>query len=337
MAIYHVTTKPISRSTGRSATASAAYRAGVEIADERTGLKHDYSKREGVIWSLAFDKETNSIDRNKLWNAAEKSENRKDGRTAREWILAIPHELVPIEKSDQKKIANNEGIKAVVTFAKLLAERYDVAVDVAIHSPDKAGDNRNWHAHIMTTTRKFKLNEDGFTLGNKADIELSNTKRKEMGLASSGFEIKDLRKAWAGIANQFLEQHGSNERIDHRSLKDQGIERQPTIKMGWQASAIERRGNVSDRGDINRGIHAYNEQLKALDLEIYMLKGRQQAQQKRQALLKLSTEQFTAEDNLTIIDRYAQWKAQREQRVLKQADSIELNIEKSVTEPGSGL
>ena len=52
MAIYHATTKPISRSSGRSATASAAYRAGVEIKDERTGLTHDYSKRGGVLLPL---------------------------------------------------------------------------------------------------------------------------------------------------------------------------------------------------------------------------------------------------------------------------------------------
>jgi len=337
MAIYHATTKPISRSSGRSATASAAYRAGVEIADERTGLKHDYSKRKGVMWSLAFDKNENIIDRSKLWNTAEKAENRKDGRTAREWVLAIPYELVPSEESYQKEIARNEGIKAVVAFAKLLAERYDVAVDVAIHSPDKDGDNRNWHAHIMTTTRKFESNDHGFILGDKADIELSNTKRKERGLAPSSFEIKDLRKEWACIANQFLKQHGSNERIDHRSLKDQGIERQPTIKMGWQASAMERRGKVSDRGDINRGIKSYNEQLKDLDLEIYMLEGRRQAQHKRQALLKFSKGQFETEDNAAIIGRYAQWKVQREQRTSEQVDSTELNIEKPTTELGSGL
>lgn len=334
MAIYHATTKPISRSSGRSATASAAYRAGVEILDERTGLKHDYSQRNGVVLSLAFDKNENILDRSKLWNKAEKAENRRDGRTAREWILAIPHELVPIKESDQKNIGRNEGAKAVFAFAKLLAERYDVAVDVAIHSPDKAGDNRNWHAHILTTTRKFELNEQGFILGSKADIELSNTKRKERGLASSSFEIKDLRKEWAYIANQFLKQYGSNERIDHRSLKDQGIERQPTIKLGWQASAMERRGKVSERGDINRRIKSYNEQLKALDLEIYILEGRRQAQQKRQALLEINAGQPTTEDNSTIIGRYAQWKEQKEQGEFKKTDLKELNIEKLATEPG---
>lgn len=335
MAIYHATTKPVSRSTGRSSTASAAYRAGVEITDERTGLKHDYSKRKGVVWSLAFDKKLNDIDRTKLWNTAEKAENRKDSRTAREWILAIPYELIPISTSDQKEIAINQGTQAVVAFAKLLAERYDVAVDVAIHSPDTAGDNRNWHAHIMTTTRKFMLNKQGFKLCDKADIELSNTKRKDRGLCPTSFEIKNLREEWACIANQFLERNGFDQRIDHRSFKDQGIKLQPTIKMGWQASVMERRGKFTDRGDTNRAIKADNERLKSLDLEIYMLKGRQQAKQKRQAFL--NQKQAKTGGEVTIMDRYAQWKVQKEQEALKQVDHTVFNIEKTTAELGPDL
>ena len=101
MAIFHATTKPISRSSGRSATASAAYRAGCKIDDDRTGLKHDYSRKSGVLIAVAFDKNNMELDRSELWNLAEKAENRKDSRTAREWILAIPNELVP-QRSDMR-------------------------------------------------------------------------------------------------------------------------------------------------------------------------------------------------------------------------------------------
>ena len=48
MAIYHLSVKTVSRSAGRSATAAAAYRAGVEITDERTGEIHDYTRKGGV-------------------------------------------------------------------------------------------------------------------------------------------------------------------------------------------------------------------------------------------------------------------------------------------------
>ena len=272
MAIYYATTKPISRSSGRSATASAAYRAGVAITDERTGLKHDYSKRGGVEMAYAFDKTMKTVDREELWNKAELAENRKDGRTAREWVLAIPHELVPEDKKKRKDIKKNEGARVALRFAKTLAERYNVGVDVAIHSPDKEGDNRNWHAHIMTTTRELERTEDGIELGDKASIELSNAKRKELGLGSTSAEIKALRQEWEIIVNTQLEKLGIEERIDHRTLKEQGIERQPTIKMGWQASAMERRGVTTDKGDLNREITADNEQLHDLKLEITILK-----------------------------------------------------------------
>lgn len=272
MAIYYATTKPISRSSGRSATASAAYRAGTEITDERTGLKHDYSKRDGVEMAYAFDKSMKKIDREELWNKAELAENRKDGRTAREWVLAIPHELVPKDKKKRKDLKQNEGARVAVRFAKVLAERYNVGVDVAIHSPDKVGDNRNWHAHIMTTTRELERTADGIKLGDKTSIELSNAKRKELGLGSTSAEIKELRQEWETIVNTQLEKLGIEERIDHRSLKEQGVDRQPTIKMGWQASAMERRGITTDKGDLNREIKADNEQLHDLKLEITILK-----------------------------------------------------------------
>lgn len=291
MAIYHATTKPISRSSGRSATASAAYRAGVEIKDERTGLTHDYSKRGGVLLATVFDKDNNEIDRNELWNLAEQAEKRKDARTAREWIVAIPSELMPeypeqlSEEASQitelltdyqlrKEFAEHNakdfsGTQTALDFGKMLSKKYGVAVDVAIHAPDEEGSNKNYHAHIMTTTREVSLSADGqVEFGDKATIELSNTKRKTLGLDATSIEIKELRAEWANIANQALERKGFNERIDHRSYAERGIEQLPTQKLGWKASAMERRGLETDRGDINRAINAGNLRIKGLALEI---------------------------------------------------------------------
>lgn len=303
MAIYHATTKPISRSSGRSATASAAYRAGAEITDERTGLTHDYSKRDGVVMTYTFtvkaDGKPEHLDRSELWNKAEIAENRKDARTAREWIVAIPNELIPDDLADQKELKSNDGAKAVVAFAKELSKRYGVAVDLAIHSPDKEGDNRNWHAHIMTTTREASLSAEGnIELGDKATIELSNTKRKALGLGSTSGEIKELRELWATAANKYLEHQGHDERIDHRSHAERGIEQQPTVKLGWKASAMERRGLETNRGDINRAVNADNLKIKGLALEIRIdtnkMEERKQALEFQQGMDALRAKQQAA-------------------------------------------
>jgi hypothetical protein len=92
MAIYHCTTKTVNRSSGRTAVASIAYRAGEKL-DERTGLTHDFTRKEGVAYTEIISNLDTQIDRAELWNLAEKTENRKDARTAREWVIALPDEL----------------------------------------------------------------------------------------------------------------------------------------------------------------------------------------------------------------------------------------------------
>lgn len=264
MAIFHATTKPISRSSGRSATASAAYRAGCEIIDNRTGLKYDYSKKSGVLIAVAFDKNDMQIDRSELWNLAEKAEKRKDGRTAREWILALPHELIPDDELFLNDINKNRAAWVAFKFAQELAKRYSVAVDVAIHEPAKDGDNRNYHAHIMTTTRELKNENGQMSLGEKSTIELSNEKRKEKKLDSTISEIKELRGLWANIVNNALDLYGCHERIDHRSHKDREIELQPTRKIGWRASAMQRRGIETERFAFNEKIIDDNKKISEL-------------------------------------------------------------------------
>lgn len=268
MAIYHLSTKPISRSSGRSATASSAYRAGAKITDERTGLIHDYTKRNGVVMALAFDKYLNALDRNELWNKAELAEKRKDARTAREYVIAIPAELIPENENDQKNPNTNDGAFLAIEFAQKLAERYNVGVDVAIHAPDKEGDNRNWHAHIMTTTRQLSQGDDGIELGDKSLIELSNKKLGTLNAPKTQQQVKDIRELWAELANNALAENGHEERIDHRSHAERGLAQQPTIKLGWKASAMERQGMSTDRGDLLRTIKQHNQSLADLELEI---------------------------------------------------------------------
>ena len=82
MAIYHCSTKPLARSSGRSAVAAAAYRSGDCLIDARQGLEHDYTRCSGVLHTeLVLPEGAGEWSRAELWNAAEKAEKRKDART----------------------------------------------------------------------------------------------------------------------------------------------------------------------------------------------------------------------------------------------------------------
>jgi len=267
IAIFHASTKPISRSAGRSSVAAAAYRSGSELVDQRTGLVHDYTRRHGVVSTEIILADGSSAERNALWNAAEVAENRKDARTGREWIVALPAEL---DEAQRQELAIGFGIE--------LATRYGVAVDLAIHLPDREGDNRNHHAHVLTTTREVSRDAGGqLVLGEKSSIELSDTKRRALGLGSGADEVKAIRQLWERMANGALEQAGSTARIDSRSLKAQGQDREATTHLGPVASDMERRHKASDRGDSNRQVAANNRERENLTAQIFDLSAHRMA------------------------------------------------------------
>lgn len=222
MAIYHLSVKAISRSAGRSATAAAAYRAGAKIADERTGEIHDYTRKGGVESTeivLPDNAPAWANDRAKLWNAAELAETRKNSCVAREFEVALPHEL-PAE--ERRKLA--------VDFAREMANREGCAVDVAIHKPSNEHDNLNHHAHILRTTRKVEA--EG--LGEKLDTEKAGRARAA--------DLEAVRARWADMTNEALQRNGIAARVDHRSLAAQGIEREPTQHRGVAIDGMQRRG-----------------------------------------------------------------------------------------------
>lgn len=256
MAIYHLSVKSVSRSEGRSVVAAAAYRAGQELRDERQGLTHDYTRKQGVEASFILRPPgaTWIKDRNTLWNAAEAAEKRKDAKTGREYELALPVELdAPARR------------KLVRDFAAEVVRRYGVAADVAIHAPGREGDNRNYHAHILTTTRQ--AGPEGLEAKTRI-LDVSRT---------ASPEIEHLRAVWAQQVNDALEQHQIAQRVDHRSFKRQGKDQEPTVHMGVSATALERKatceadreGSVTERGQQNAAIHERNRMLevarKAMD------------------------------------------------------------------------
>ncbi|MGO8572342.1 MobQ family relaxase, partial [Rhizobium ruizarguesonis] len=189
MAIYHFSMKPIARSGGRSAVASVAYRAAERLTNERDGLTHDFSNRTGVehaeIVLPARSSAYWAMKRSALWNAAERAEKRSDARIAREFEIALPHEL-----SAEQRLALTRA------FAADLANRYGAAVDFAIHRPGEGSDIRNSHAHLMMTTREVR--ETG--LGDKTLLERENRWLLANHLPPSQLQLKDLRQAWEHLA-----------------------------------------------------------------------------------------------------------------------------------------
>ncbi len=241
MAIYHLSVKPVSRGVGRSSTAASAYRAAVRVADERTGETFDYTRKRGVehaeivLPSATAADAAWARDRQQLWNAAERAEQRKDARVAREYEVALPYELNAAQR-----------LELVRAFAHELADRHGCAVDLAVHAPHRAGDTRNHHAHLLTTTRAVAT--AGLTT--KTDIELKDADRAKKGLGPARTEVTAIRSRWAELVNEHLAEHGHTARIDHRSLDAQGIDREPTSHKGPAVTAIERRGeqaHVSER------------------------------------------------------------------------------------------
>lgn len=274
MTMVHITTTPISRKEGRSAVACAAYRAGVTLEDNRYEKTHDYSKKRGVmsadiILPSTLKTQGFTVSRSELWNKAEKAENRKDARVAREWLINLPYEL---NEDDRKAVAHE--------FAQALADKYNIIADVCIHQPvlkepydpkkppsfnrlredEQNPDPRNYHAHIMVTTREAKIDDEGglsFDPKLKIPLEWSNAKRKAKKLQPSRDEIKEIRQLWVDIANKKLSEHDLG-LMDARSFKDQGLDRLPTIKMGVDATNMERKGINTYKGNINRAISVIN-------------------------------------------------------------------------------
>ena len=273
MSIYHCSIKNISRSSGRSAVACAAYRSGEELEDVETGITHDYRKKTGIAFAEIFlckNAPERFQNREELWNEVEKIEKAADARLAREIEVAIPREL-----------SLEEMKNLVAGYAKMLTEE-GMCVDAAIHL--KVG---NPHAHLMCTTRKIKA--DGTwdqkekkvyaldEFGNKIPVIDQETREQKIGargrriwkrvtVAANDLNAKEnvekWRKMWSEHCNAYLE---PEQQIDHRSYERQGKKDViPTIHEGYAARKMEKRGKLAERCEINREIAAANRDIKAI-------------------------------------------------------------------------
>jgi ATP-dependent exoDNAse (exonuclease V) alpha subunit len=276
MAIYRFSASIVKRSAGRSVTAAAAYRAGARIEDTRTGLDHDYQRRGGVLHSEILTPEGAPAwmqDRAQLWNAVEHAEKRKDAQLAREVQLACPHELT----AEQQRAM-------VRAFCQEQFVAQGMVADIALHAPDRAGDQRNHHAHVLLTLREI----DGTAFGKKA--RQWNDKDR----------LEHWRCQWEHHVNRALERARRTERVDHRSHEQQGIDREPEPKLGPHAAEMERRGKQSERGNERRAVQARNAardrlaaERKVIDLEIAREKQRQ-AETRLQDSIEREKQRFEA-------------------------------------------
>ena len=262
MAIYHFSIKNIGRSNGQSAVASAAYRSGEKLVDSVYGKEQDYTKKTGIEYKNIYvpsHANENLLDRQTLWNEVEKSELKKNGdlkttaRLAKEFEIAFPHEV----DADTRKRMLDE-------LAQTLVKNHNVIVDAVIHAPHtKSGsDERNYHAHIMFTTRS--INEQG-ELGKKA--REFNDDGKNLTLA--------YRELWANMVNRELEQIGTQERVSHLSYSDLKYDLEPTVHEGSKITQLRRQGIDTEISLKNDAIKARNAEkleheqiIKGLDQEI---------------------------------------------------------------------
>jgi hypothetical protein len=275
LAIYHFHVDVVCRSSGRSSVAAAAYRSaeklrsfdpvssaaylsGEKLRNEQSGKVHDYTRKTGVVHSeilLPKHAPKEYLDRETLWNAVEHAEKQYNARTARDIDIALP---VEFDRQEQIEIAREYVQQSFVDKG--------ICADFAIH--DK-GDG-NPHAHVMLTTRP--INKDG-TWGAKSKkeyildkdgerIKLKSGEWKSRKVNATDWDKTETlikwRENWADICNAKLREKGLDVRIDHRTLKAQGIDREPQIHVGVSAKNMERRGLESKRTKQNREIIARN-------------------------------------------------------------------------------
>ena len=241
MAIYHFSVKAISRSDGRSAVACAAYRSAEKLVCDYYGKEQDYTKKTGVEFTNIYAPENTKkelLDRQKLWNAVEKVENRKNSLLAREFEIAFPSEL----NAEQRKTLLDE-------LCQELVKKHGVIVDAAIHAPHTEGgsDDRNYHAHIMFTTRS--INKNG-TFEAKKYRDFSRDNGTET--------VSNWRENFADLVNAQLEKIGSTERVSHLSYADLGSDLEATQHEGYAVTQLRRQGIKTEVSQSNDEIKQRN-------------------------------------------------------------------------------
>lgn len=304
MRSFELTTRlgKVCRGKGKTATVSAAYISGTDIYCEYEDRQHRYACKGGVAYSHIFlpsGAPEWAKDRQKLWNAAELVEkNGKRGKNAGQWkakaqtagtyLFSFPHEL---------SAAGREAVTN--TIAQYLVDRDGVGVDANIHAPGKEGDERNWHCHMQSTTRVLT----GKGLGKKAE---GQNDRK-----LSGQQSRAWRAFVAKTINDQLKKEGKAHlvKVEHKSFKARGIQRQPTRHQGPARTNMRRKERRLER-------QAWQAQHR---------KEQQQRHTKEAVSLKVKQDFALQQKKAALIKEYGELKARlkREVKEARKQDRVE--------------
>lgn len=312
IAIYHCSIKIVSRGKGKSAVAAAAYRSGEKLTNEWDGLTHDYTKKGGVVHSeilLPAHAPPAFSDRSTLWNSVELSEKSNNAQLAREVEIALPVEL---SREEQTRLVREYCSSQFVSKGMI--------ADFNLH--DTGGGNP--HAHILLTMRP--LDERGAWLPESKKEYVLDENGERIRLPSGRYKTRKVdlvdwnnrenaevwRRAWADLANEFLAQNNRPERIDHRSYERQGIEQIPTVHVGVSATQMEKKGIVTERGELNRNIKAANRILREIRRLVRGLKDWiAELKERKAALLEALAEARAQASEPTIPQLLARYMEQR--------------------------
>ena len=312
IAIYHCSIKIVSRGKGKSAVAAAAYRSGEKLTNEWDGLTHDYTKKGGVVHSeilLPAHAPPAFSDRSTLWNSVELSEKFNNAQLAREVEIALPVEL---SREEQTRLVREYCSSQFVSKGMI--------ADFNLH--DTGGGNP--HAHILLTMRL--LDEKGAWLPKSKKEYVLDENGEKIRLPSGRYKTRKVdlvdwnnrenaevwRRAWADLANEYLEKNNRPERIDHRSYERQGIDQIPTVHVGVSATQMEKKGIVTERGELNRNIKAANRILREIRRLVRGLKDWiAELKERKAALLEALAEARAQASEPTIPQLLARYMEQR--------------------------
>ena len=312
IAIYHCSIKIVSRGKGKSAVAAAAYRSGEKLTNEWDGLTHDYTKKGGVVHSeilLPAHAPPAFSDRSTLWNSVELSEKSNNAQLAREVEIALPVEL---SREEQTRLVREYCSSQFVSKGMI--------ADFNLH--DTGGGNP--HAHILLTMRP--MDEKGAWLPKSKKEYVLDENGEKIRLPSGRYKTRKVdlvdwnhrenaevwRRAWADLANEYLEKNNRPERIDHRSYERQGIDQIPTVHVGVSATQMEKKGIVTERGELNRNINAANRILREIRRLVRGLKDWiAELKERKTALLEALAEARAQASEPTIPQLLARYMEQR--------------------------
>ena len=312
IAIYHCSIKIVSRGKGKSAVAAAAYRSGEKLTNEWDGLTHDYTKKGGVVHSeilLPAHASPAFSDRSTLWNSVELSEKSNNAQLAREVEIALPVEL---SREEQTRLVREYCSSQFVSKGMI--------ADFNLH--DTGGGNP--HAHILLTMRP--LDEKGAWLPKSKKEYVLDENSEKIRLPSGRYKTRKVdlvdwnnrenaevwRRAWADLANEYLEKNNRPERIDHRSYERQGIDQIPTVHVCVSATQMEKKGIVTERGELNRNIKAANRILREIRRLVRGLKDWiAELKERKTALLEALAEARAQASEPTIPQLLARYMEQR--------------------------